>query len=62
MIVVDLKFTQIIWNCLKCFCGLSLDNPLNFGKALSRLVLSSHCPFGYWMLLSKTTNELTIVF
>jgi len=30
--VGDLKFSQIIWNCLKCLRGFSPDNPLNFGK------------------------------
>ena len=46
-----LKFSQIIWNCLKCLYGFSPGNPLNFGKAFRRLVLSSHSSSGYCMLL-----------
>jgi len=50
-IVGDLKFSQIIRNCLKCLCGFSPNNPWNCGKAFSRPVLSTQCPSGYWRLL-----------
>ena len=54
MILGNLKFSHSMWNCLKCLCGFSLDNPLNFGNAFSRSGLNSHSASGYSMLLWVT--------
>lgn len=54
VILGDLKFSHNMWNCLKCLCRFSFDNPLNFGWVFNMSDLSSHSSLGYSILLGMT--------